>query len=270
MEQGNDMFRVITQISEEQRIQLYTLLEKFETECEDKNSKSKLPAKVEEKSIFQKLWRLFKKHLINLRKQQNSKSIAMDILDGKRENSKLFMLCQGDKIVGFEMAQISKEQNDKIVGWKPWMYIQKEFRNTEQEFINEKGEKKVKNATLQLDENVEHWFSENNVNYQKTSTGINMLPNIVTYIRLGFKPVSKNEKTVFLEKDMRKPLSKQEIKDLVKKAKQGNICQAEKNFKSKMESGLSLEEQKANSDRFYKSNQIRNEQTNIYSIQKEL
>ena len=53
------------------------------------------------------------------------------------------MLCEDDKLVGFEMAQISKDK-DKIVGWKPWLYIQKELRNTNQKFINERGEKESK------------------------------------------------------------------------------------------------------------------------------
>ena len=45
------------------------------------------------------------------------------------------------------------------------------------------------------------WFEENNVNYERTSTGVNMLQNISAYIRVkGFMPVGKNSKTIFLEK----------------------------------------------------------------------
>ena len=167
------------------------------------------------------------------------------------ENSKLFMLCRGDKLVGFEMAQISKE-DDRIVGWKPWMYIQKEFRNATKEFINEKGETNTKNVALQLDANVENWFAKNGANYQKTCTGINMLANIITYIGLGFKPVSKTDKNIFLEKDMKNPLSKQEIRDLIKKAKQGNLCEEQNVFKNKWKSSISLEKQKSNSEEFIK------------------
>lgn len=166
------------------------------------------------------------------------------------------MLCQGDRVVGFEMAQISKEKNNRIVGWKPWMYIQKEFRNSNQKFIDEQGKEKNKNVTLQLDRYVENWFEENDVNYQKTSTGINMLPNIVTYIGLGFKPVSKNENNVFFEKDMEHPLSKEEIKNLIRDAKKGKICTKEGTFRQRVKSDLSLEEQKNNSEKFEKINDI--------------
>ena len=45
------------------------------------------------------------------------------------------------------------------------------------------------------------WFEENNVNYERTSTGVNMLQNISAYIRVkGFLPAGKNSKTIFLEK----------------------------------------------------------------------
>lgn len=251
MEEEKKLCRIVTEISKEQRAQLYILLQEFEAECEQKNSDSKLPVKIEKRNIIQKLLRKFKENLMKLKKQESTKSFATDILDGKRENSKLFMLCQGDRVVGFEMAQISKEENDRIVGWKPWMYIQKEFRNTNHEFLDEQGEKKSKNVTLQLDRYVENWFEENNVNYQKTSTGINMLPNIVTYIGLGFKPISKNEKNVFFEKDLKNPLTRQEIRDLIKEARKGNICNTKENkFKEKNKSGLSLEEQRINSKEF--------------------
>lgn len=87
-------------------------------------------------------------------------------------------------------------------------------------------------------------------------TGINMLPNIITYIGLGFKPVSKSEKNVFLEKDMRKPLSKQEIRDLIKNAKQGIICPKQNPLKERLKSNMSLKEQKANSDRFNQTQNV--------------
>ncbi len=250
------LFSIVTSISEEQKTQLYALLEKFEIECDEKNSDSNLPAKIEKKNIVQKLLSEFRKIFIKLRKQENTKNIANDILNGKKENSRLFMLCQGDRVVGFEMAQISKEKNNRIVGWKPWMYIQKEFRNSNQKFIDEQGKEKNKNVTLQLDRYVENWFEENDVNYQKTSTGINMLPNIVTYIGLGFKPVSKNENNVFFEKDMEHPLSKEEIKNLIRDAKKGKICTKEGTFRQRVKSDLSLEEQKNNSEKFEKINDI--------------
>ena len=47
------------------------------------------------------------------------------------------------------------------MGWKPWLYIQKELRNTNQEFINERGEKEKQNVVLHLDRSVEDWFAEN-------------------------------------------------------------------------------------------------------------
>ena len=247
MEQENNILRIVTQISPEQRIQFYTLLEQFELEFAEKNNEDKLPVKVE-KNIFKKLLSKFKKILAKLKRYDDSKKMAEDILNGEKEGSKLFILCQEDRVVGFEMAQIAKEDN-RIVGYKPWMYIQKEFRNKNEEFIDEHGNKKLKNVALQLDRCVENWFKEHNVNYQKTSTGVNMLPNIITYIRLGFKPVSKNDRTVFFEKDMENPLSRKEMMDLAKNARQGILCPKENNFKKNLDGGLSLEEQKINSDK---------------------
>lgn len=254
MEQENGIFKIVTEISEEQRKQLYTLIEEFEDEYNEKNKK--LPAKASKINIFHKLFNKFKDRLSKPENHEHSKNMARDILEGKKENSKLFMLCEDDKLVGFEMAQISKDK-DKIVGWKPWLYIQKELRNTNQEFINERGEKEKQNVVLYLDRSVEDWFAENGVNYQKTSTGINMLPNIVAYVGLGFKPVSKNRKTVFLEKDMENPLSKQKIRDIIKEAQKGNICVDKENiFKKSLKSGLSLRQQKENSDKFMKNREL--------------
>ena len=53
MEEKN-LFSIVTSISEEQKTQLYALLEEFEIECEEKNSDSNLPAKIEKKNIVQK------------------------------------------------------------------------------------------------------------------------------------------------------------------------------------------------------------------------
>ena len=71
MEEKN-LFSIVTSISEEQKTQLYALLEEFEIECEEKNSDSNLPAKIEKKNIVQKLLSEFRKIFIKLRKQENT------------------------------------------------------------------------------------------------------------------------------------------------------------------------------------------------------
>lgn len=156
------------------------------------------------------------------------------------------------------MAQISTEGNNRIVGWKPWMYIKEEFRNTKQEFIDGHGESKSGNVALELDGYVENWFKENGVNYQKTSTGINMLHNIITYIGLVFKPVSKNETAVFLEKDINNPLSKQEIRELIRMAKQGKLCSKPNYLKDRVR--YSLENNNIDSSFMKKQNEAKIEE----------
>ena len=112
MEQENGIFKIVTEISEEQRKQLYTLIEEFEDEYNEKNKK--LPAKASKINIFQKLFNKFKDRLSKPENHEHSKNMARDILEGKKENSKLFMLCEDDKLVGFEML---KYQKTKIKLW---------------------------------------------------------------------------------------------------------------------------------------------------------
>ena len=62
MEERN-LFSIVTNISEEQKTQLYALLEEFENECDEKNSGSSLPVKMDKKNIVQELLSRFKKFL---------------------------------------------------------------------------------------------------------------------------------------------------------------------------------------------------------------
>ena len=60
-----------------------------------------------------------------------------------------------------------------------------------------------------LYEDIGEWFEENGVNYERTCTGVNMLSNILAYVRgKGFLPSRKNSKTIFLEKDLSQEVEK--------------------------------------------------------------
>lgn len=69
-----------------------------------------------------------------------------------------------------------------------------------------------------------------------------MSSNIITYLRSGFKPITKSDKNVFFEKDMKNPLSKEEIRNYVKMVREGNLClDNEKAFKARLKNNISLE-----------------------------
>lgn len=85
---------------------------------------------------------------------KQNKEILDRILDKKISDSKIFLVYHCNKPIGFEMAQIEYEWNGKKVGWKPWMYIQKKYRNRLYPFINNKKEIQNKQVALQLDNTV--------------------------------------------------------------------------------------------------------------------
>ena len=56
-------------------------------------------------------------------------------------------------------------------------------------------------------QNISQWFGENEVEYEKISTGLNMSHHIMSYIKgKRFIPVDKDEEKLFLEKNLKKQL----------------------------------------------------------------
>ena len=219
----DELFKITTNIPEEKRNELYMLVDEFDKITEEENQK--LPTVIKKKNVFQKIASKIKSSIINIIMKKRgdttqTKDIIKDILEGKKEKSKVFAMFKDEEIVGFEVAQISEEQKGKRkVGWKPFMYVKEQYRGVH---------------TRKLNKKVDEWFKENDVNFERTSTGINMERNIRAYISNGYKPDKKDENRVYFIKDYEKPLTPKQKKYLVDQVKKGNPCPRLNELKEKL------------------------------------
>ena len=148
-------------------------------------------------------------------------SMAKELIDKKQtENIQTryyIMKDGGDKLVAFQQGQIAKgKEKGRIEGWSNLAYTDTEYRG-EGQVINSKGiMQKGRNSEI-LFEDLRNWFEENGVNYERTCTGVNMIRNIKTYIRLfGYLPFSKNDKNIFLEKSKEHKIDAKTLNKVIK------------------------------------------------------
>lgn len=147
-------------------------------------------------------------------------SMAKELIDKKQtENTqtRYYIMKEGDKSVAFQQGQIAKgKENSRIEGWSNLAYTDPEYRG-EGQVINSKGIMQKGGTSKLLFEDLRNWFEENGVNYERTCTGVNMIRNIKTYIRLfGYLPFSKNDKNIFLEKSEEHKIDAKTLNKVIK------------------------------------------------------
>ena len=140
--------------------------------------------------------------------------IAQKSIENSRDNgieNRQYILKDGNKVVAFQQAQIiNNQQKSRIEGWRNLAYIEQEYAGKMGEVIDSKGVVQEGIYTDILYEDIGKWFEENEVGYERITTGVNMLPNILAYIRAkGFLPYNKNGKSIFMEKIKGRDIDKQ-------------------------------------------------------------
>ena len=134
-------------------------------------------------------------------------SSAKELIDNRtNENieTRYYILKDGNRMISFQQVQLGKrKENDRIEGWRNLAYAEQEYAGKSGQVIDSRGILQDGLYSEIIYEDIGQWFEENEVNYERTCTGVNMLSNILAYIRVkGFLPFSKNEKNIFLEKFM--------------------------------------------------------------------
>ena len=140
--------------------------------------------------------------------------IAQKSIENSRDNgveNRQYILKDGNKVVAFQQAQIiNNQQKSRIEGWRNLAYIEQEYAGKIGEVIDSRGIVQEGIYTDILYEDIGKWFEENEVGYERISTGVNMLPNILAYIRAkGFLPYNKNGKSIFMEKTKGRDIDKE-------------------------------------------------------------
>lgn len=131
-------------------------------------------------------------------------SSAKELIDKKingNTETRYYIMKDDDRMVSFHQVQLAKEKdNGRIEGWRNLAYAEQDYRGSGQ-VIDSKGVIQEGRYSEIIYNDIGHWFEDNGVNYERTCTGVNMLGNILTYVRyFGFLPCGKNDKTIFLEK----------------------------------------------------------------------
>jgi len=134
-------------------------------------------------------------------------SSAKELIDNRTNGNtetRYYILKDGDRMISFQQVQLAKrKENDRIEGWRNLAYAEQEYAGKSGQVIDSRGILQDGLYSEIIYEDIGQWFEENEVNYERTCTGVNMLSNILAYIRVkGFLPFSKNEKNIFLEKFM--------------------------------------------------------------------
>ena len=130
----------------------------------------------------------YEKHLINR--------------DDDAEN-RCYILRDGEKIVGFQIAQLINEGRDKKVTGNITLdrYIEPEYSQKNGFVIDSRRRLKKIAYSEALYESICKWFADNDVSCERTCIDINMLSDIKTYIlSKGFIPFGKNSSNIFLDK----------------------------------------------------------------------
>ena len=127
--------------------------------------------------------------------------IAKKFINDDREDvsTRYYVLKYGENIVAFQQGQVSKEK-EGTVGWRNLIYAEPEYRGKKGQIIDTQGNLTENFYFDALWEELGKWFNENNVDYERICTGVNMIHNIKKYIDKNFLPFQKNESNIFLKK----------------------------------------------------------------------
>ena len=133
-------------------------------------------------------------------------SSAKELIENRTNGNietRYYTLKDGDKMISFQQVQLvkGKKESEKIEGWRNLAYVEQEYAGKSGQVIDSRGNSQTGLYSEIIYEDIKQWFEKNGVNYERTCTGVNMLSNILAYIRAkGFLPFAKNEKNIFLEK----------------------------------------------------------------------
>lgn len=150
---------------------------------------------------------------ISIQEQINiAKSLIENGTKGSAE-TRYYILKDGINAVAFMQAQISKNKDkNRIEGWRNLAFVEPEYSGKDGETIDTYGNIHKSMYAKVMYDDISQWFEENNVSYERTCTGVNMLHNIQTYVWYnGFLPYDKNERNIFLAKDLNEKIDKKTL-----------------------------------------------------------
>ena len=130
--------------------------------------------------------------------------------------SRYYILKDGDKVVSYQFAQIDYERDSNYIeGLRNQAYIMEDYAGRCGLIYDSNGELSNTFYSDAMYRDIENWFKEKHVNYERTTTGVNMLPNIYTYIvSKGFLPLDKNENSLYMGKDLNEKYDKDTLKEV--------------------------------------------------------
>lgn len=132
----------------------------------------------------------------------------------KDKQTRYYILMDEEKVIAFQTAQVRKE-NNRIEGWRNFAYTENDYKGKSGEVIDTSGKLKIGILSNLIYENITEWFTEENVEIEKTATGKNMLKNIKIYIlKKKFIPESIDNTRVYLIKDYKDIKQKSELKHI--------------------------------------------------------
>ena len=145
-------------------------------------------------------------------------SMAKDLIENSSDSvlSRYYVLKDGDKLVSYQFAQVDYEtENNNIEGLRNQAYITEEYAGKSGLVYDSNGNLSNTFYSDAMYRDIENWFKDKHVNYERTLTGVNMLPNIYTYVvAKGFLPIDKNENSIYLGKDLNEKYSKDTLKEI--------------------------------------------------------
>ena len=133
----------------------------------------------------------------------SAKKLIDEKINGNTE-TRYYVMKDEDRMVSFYQAQLIRVKgNNRTKGSRNLAFVAPEYRGIGKlgQVIDSRGVLQYGSYSKIIDKDIDHWFKENGVIYEKTCTGANMLQNILMYIcQFGFLPYSKNDRNIFLEK----------------------------------------------------------------------
>ena len=135
----------------------------------------------------------------------------------KDKQTRYYILIDEENVIAFQTAQVRKV-NNRIEGWRNFAYTKEDYKGRVGKVTDTLGNTKEGIWSNLIYENITEWFSEENVEIEKTATGKNMLKNIKIYVlKKGFIPENKDSARVYLIKDYKKIKKKSELKEVYEK-----------------------------------------------------
>lgn len=158
---------------------------------------------------------------INKRLDFQIKLAKREIQKSKDNDSetRYYILKDKNEVVAFQQAKIMKvSELNNITGWRYLAYTSPNYAKLgKQHIVDSQNNTHFDLCSEVLYLDISNWFKENGVMFEKTSTGRNMLSNILTYIvLLGFLPQSKDDRNIYFEKDISRSIPDSTLKTIYK------------------------------------------------------